>query len=61
MANNTPINPLYSRLVKWVNTHYREKLMMNDFRSPELISESRRALDELSQILSLGSVYRFQY
>ncbi|MFT7683000.1 MAG: succinylarginine dihydrolase [Gammaproteobacteria bacterium] len=35
--------------------------MMNDFRGPELISESPRALDELSQILSLGSVYRFQY
>jgi succinylarginine dihydrolase len=38
-----------------------DQLMMNGFRGPELISESRRTLDELSQILSLGSVYRFQY
>ena len=51
---------LYTQLVAWVNTHYRDKLVLDDLRDPQLIIESRTALDELSQILSLGSVYRFQ-
>lgn len=51
---------LYNRLVTWVNRHYRDKLVIDDLRDPQLIIESRTALDELSQILSLGAVYRFQ-
>jgi succinylarginine dihydrolase len=53
-------NALYTKLVAWVNTHYRDKLQIDDLRDPQLLIESRTALDELSQILSLGSVYRFQ-
>lgn len=53
-------NKLYKQLVDWVNSHYRDKLMIDDLRDPQLLIESRTALDELSQILSLGSVYRFQ-
>jgi succinylarginine dihydrolase len=53
-------NTLYIKLVTWVNTHYRDKLVIDDLRDPQLLIESRTALDELSQILSLGSVYRFQ-
>lgn len=51
---------LYTRLVDWVNTHYRDKLTLEDLRDPQLLLESRTALDELSQILSIGSVYQFQ-
>ena len=51
---------LYLRLVAWVNRHYRDRLVFNDLRDPQLLIESRTALDELTQILDLGSVYRFQ-
>ena len=53
-------NQLYEQLATWVNAHYRDKLMIDDLRDPQLLIESRTALDELTQILSLGSVYRFQ-
>ena len=51
---------LYNQLVGWVNKNYRDSLALNDLRDPQLLLESRSALDELSQILALGSVYRFQ-
>ncbi|WP_371373266.1 N-succinylarginine dihydrolase [Thalassotalea aquiviva] len=51
---------LYATLTTWVNKHYREQLTYNDLRDPNLIMESRTALDELTQILNIGSVYRFQ-
>jgi len=51
---------LYNQLVTWVNKHYRDSLVLSDLRDPQLLIESRNALDELSQILDLGSVYRFQ-
>jgi succinylarginine dihydrolase len=52
---------LYLKLVTWVNDHYRDRLSLEDLRDPQLLIESRTALDELTKILSLGSVYRFQY
>jgi succinylarginine dihydrolase len=51
---------LYSQLVKWVNKHYRESLEVEDLGDPLLHQECQTALDELSQILRLGSVYDFQ-
>ena len=51
---------LYLQLVAWVNNHYRDKLTLKDLSDPQLLIESRTALDELTQLLSLGSVYRFQ-
>lgn len=51
---------LYARLVAWVKKHYREKLTQRDLADPALLRESRRALDELTQILGLGSIYPFQ-
>lgn len=51
---------LYSQLVDWVNKYYRDRLILEDLRDPQLLIESRSALDELSQLLSLGSVYQFQ-
>ncbi|MDO6706804.1 MULTISPECIES: N-succinylarginine dihydrolase [unclassified Photobacterium] len=51
---------LYGRLSQWVDTHYRDQLVEADLADPQLLNESRTALDELTQILSLGSVYPFQ-
>lgn len=51
---------LYRRLNDWVDKHYRDELSVNDLRDPQLLNESRTALDELTQILKLGSVYPFQ-
>ncbi len=51
---------LYPRLVDWVERHYRERLLPADLADPQLMDESFTALDELSRILQLGSVYPFQ-
>lgn len=44
----------------WVRTHYRDRLTLKDLADPQLLAESRQALDELTQRLALGSVYDFQ-
>lgn len=51
---------LFERLNQWVDKHYRDELHVDDLRDPNLLTESRSALDELTQILKLGSVYPFQ-
>lgn len=51
---------LFVRLNQWVDKHYRDELSIADLQDPQLLSESRTALDELTQILKLGSVYPFQ-
>lgn len=51
---------LFGRLNQWVDRHYRDSLVEADLADPQLVMESRTALDELTQILSLGSVYPFQ-
>ncbi len=51
---------LFSTLNNWVDKHYRDKLTEADLEDPQLVIESRSALDELTQILKLGSVYQFQ-
>lgn len=58
---NTFINDMqFERLNRWVDKHYRDELSVSDLRDPQLLQESRNALDELTQILKLGSVYPFQ-
>ncbi|MFF7864496.1 N-succinylarginine dihydrolase [Pseudomonas monteilii] len=52
--------PLYDTLVGWVDKHYRDRLSDADLADPQLLVECRTALDELTQILKLGSVYPFQ-
>jgi succinylarginine dihydrolase len=47
-------------LRKVVKQRYREKLPVSDLRDPQLLTEIRTALDELSQVLNLGSIYPFQ-
>jgi succinylarginine dihydrolase len=51
---------LERELVAWVESHYRDHLELSDLRDPKLLDESRTALDRLTQILSLGSLYEFQ-
>lgn len=51
---------LVDELEAWVNRHYRETLTAADLGDPQLLEESRRALDELTGILRLGSLYAFQ-
>ena len=50
----------FERLNNWVDKHYRDILDVNDLSDPQLLIESRTALDELTQLLCLGSVYPFQ-
>jgi len=50
----------HAALTAWVKKHYREKLAAADLADPQLLDESRRALDALTQILGLGSIYLFQ-
>lgn len=51
---------LYERLTIWVEAHYRDRLSQQDLGDPMLLAEVRKALDELSAILGLGSIYDFQ-
>ncbi|NIF15922.1 N-succinylarginine dihydrolase [Pantoea sp. Cy-639] len=51
---------LYDTLVQWVDRHYRDRLGEADLADPQLLDECRTALDELTRILKLGSVYPFQ-
>jgi succinylarginine dihydrolase len=51
---------LYDTLCAWVDRHYRESLLPRDLADPQLAREGMRALDELTGILKLGSVYDFQ-
>jgi succinylarginine dihydrolase len=52
--------PLYEVLRVWVEQRYRDRLEPGDLADPELLEESRVALDELTGILGLGSIYPFQ-
>lgn len=51
---------LYLSLTQWVEKHYRDRITADCLRDVNLLNESRTALDELTQILNLGSVYPFQ-
>jgi succinylarginine dihydrolase len=51
---------LYERLTAWVEKHYRDRIGEIELCDPALLDECRRALDELTQILVLGSIYPFQ-
>jgi succinylarginine dihydrolase len=50
-------DPLYDRLVAWVNRHYRDRLAADDLADPALLDESRRALEELTRMLGLAKMY----
>jgi succinylarginine dihydrolase len=50
----------HAALEAWVRRHYRETLEPADLADPRLLDEGRRALDELTRLLGLGSIYEFQ-
>ena len=47
-------------LEAWIRRHYRDRLAVRDLADPALARESLTALDDLTGILGLGSVYEFQ-
>ncbi|GLT15424.1 N-succinylarginine dihydrolase [Vibrio algivorus] len=51
---------LFNTLNTWVERFYRDRLLEADLADPQLLNENRQALDELTQILALGSIYPFQ-
>ncbi|MES2033687.1 MAG: N-succinylarginine dihydrolase, partial [Pseudomonadota bacterium] len=52
---------LHVKLTAWAQAHYRDRLLPADLADPQLLVESRAALDALTGILDLGSgFYPFQ-
>jgi succinylarginine dihydrolase len=51
---------LYEELKAWVDRSYRDRLVSADLADPALAREGMQALDELTRILALGSLYDFQ-
>jgi succinylarginine dihydrolase len=51
---------LYGALKVWIERHYRDRLAPADLADPALLVETRQALDELTRLLGIGSVYEFQ-
>lgn len=51
---------LAGRLETWISRHFRDTLCSTDLADPALAEESRQTLDDLTSILGLGSIYRFQ-
>jgi succinylarginine dihydrolase len=48
------------QLEEWVRRRYRETIAPSDLADPQLLVESRDALDELTRLLGIGSIYPFQ-
>lgn len=66
-AEQQAVNPavmmndrLFAALNDWVDRYYRDRLTQADLADPQLLREGREALDRLTQLLDLGSVYPFQ-
>jgi succinylarginine dihydrolase len=59
-ANVFLTDELTASLEGWIDRHYREQLGFPDLSDPALLREGREALDELTRLLGLGSVYDFQ-
>lgn len=53
-------NPLYEKLKSWINKYYRDRVLPKDMSDRNFLIETRGALDELTKILNLGSIYSFQ-
>jgi succinylarginine dihydrolase len=51
---------LEAALTAWVDSRYRDRLIPEDLADPELLRETMAALDELTELLGVGSVYDFQ-
>ncbi len=51
---------VYCEAMEVINKYYRDNLELNDLRDPNLLIETRTALDEISQILGYRDLYDFQ-
>jgi succinylarginine dihydrolase len=51
---------LEESLARWIARHYRDRLTPRDLADPALHRETMTALDELTDILDLGTLYDFQ-
>lgn len=51
---------LFLHLEKWILKFYPDKLSQEDLFDPKLYQQSCQALDSLSKILKLGTIYSFQ-
>ena len=51
---------LADEIEAWIRKHYRDRLAPADLADPQLLDESRRALDELTTLLRLPPIYPFQ-
>lgn len=51
---------LYEELDSWIHNYYRDDLNFEDLADPELLKESREALDALTQLLGVENLYSFQ-
>lgn len=51
---------LYLRLLRWIDKHYRDRLEPKDLQDPKLYEENKAALEDLTHILKIGSIYSFQ-
>jgi succinylarginine dihydrolase len=61
MRANVIFTPeLEASLLAWVDARYRDRLLPKDLGDPALARETMTALDELTTLLGLGSVYDFQ-
>jgi succinylarginine dihydrolase len=48
---------LAAALEAWILAHYRDRIAPADLADPSLLDESRRALDDLTRLQRIGSVY----
>jgi succinylarginine dihydrolase len=48
------------QLEAWVDRHYRDELTPDALADPQLLQETRQALDALTELLGLGALYAFQ-
>jgi succinylarginine dihydrolase len=48
------------QLEAWVDRHYRDELTPAALADPQLLREAQQALDALTQLLGLGTLYAFQ-
>jgi succinylarginine dihydrolase len=59
-ANIFLTDDLASQLSRWIDRHYRDRLVPKDLQDPTLVREVMAGLDDLTKILGLGSPYDFQ-
>ncbi|MEE8258320.1 MAG: N-succinylarginine dihydrolase [Sphingomonadales bacterium] len=59
-ANVIMNDALYRDLTAWVEKHYRDRVVPDDLADPDFCQENLTAVDTLTGILKLGSVFEFQ-